>query len=92
MKTAILIITITLFFPTCLIAQVQVGPHVRRDGTYVQPHQRSMPNQTPLDNYSTKGNINPWTGEPGHRNPNVSPAPPHSSDPFQPRKSRSIFD
>ena len=40
-----------------------------RSGTYVQPYQRTMPNNTKMDNYSTRGNFNPYTGRPGTRNP-----------------------
>ncbi|MBI4537567.1 MAG: hypothetical protein HY712_06380 [candidate division NC10 bacterium] len=44
-----------------------VRPHVRRDGTYVAPHRRSMPNRTWHDNWSTKPHANPYTGKPGTR-------------------------
>jgi hypothetical protein len=30
---------------------------------------RSSPNSTTLDNYSTKGNVNPYTGQPGTKDP-----------------------
>lgn len=46
-------------------AQVSVSGHVRSDGTYVQPHQRTAPNGTLSDNYSTRGNVNPYTGKAG---------------------------
>jgi hypothetical protein len=38
-------------------------------GTYVQPHQQTNPNSTARDNYSTSGNVNPYTGAVGTRNP-----------------------
>ena len=47
------------------ISQVQVRGYYRKSGTYVQPHQRTFPNQTKLDNYSTFPNINPHTGKTG---------------------------
>ena len=40
---------------------------IRKDGTYVAPHQRWTPNSTKLDNFSTKGNVNPYTGEKGSK-------------------------
>lgn len=49
------------------VAQVHVRGYVRRDGTYVQPHYRSNPDGNFNNNWSTKGNINPYTGEPGTR-------------------------
>lgn len=48
---------------------VYVKPHIRSDGTYVEGHHRSSPNNTKLDNFSTQGNYNPSTGEIGKRNP-----------------------
>ena len=42
-----------------------VRPFVKRDGTYVAPMFRSTPNQSVNDNWSTKGNYNPFTGAKG---------------------------
>jgi len=38
-------------------------------GTYVMPSYRTSPNKTKLDNYSTKGNYNPYSGKSGTVNP-----------------------
>jgi hypothetical protein len=46
-----------------------VQPYTRQDGTYVQGHQQTNPNNTQLDNYGTRGNVNPYTGEIGTRTP-----------------------
>jgi hypothetical protein len=46
-----------------------VSGHTRRDGTYVQPHQQTNSNDTKLDNWSTKGNTNPYTGREGTVDP-----------------------
>ena len=50
-------------------AQVYVKGYTKSNGTYVEPHYRSSPDSTPLNNYSTKGNINPYTGKAGTQNP-----------------------
>jgi hypothetical protein len=42
-----------------------VSGYVRSNGTYVSGHFQTNPNGTRNDNYSTRGNINPHTGEPG---------------------------
>ena len=34
-------------------------------GRYVAPHYKTTPNRTKIDNYSTKGNYNPYTGKKG---------------------------
>lgn len=44
---------------------VRVSGYYRKDGTYVQPYFRTAPNHTNRDNFSTKGNVNPYTGKPG---------------------------
>lgn len=38
-------------------------------GTYVAPHYRSSPNRSRYDNWSTKGNYNPYTGKKGYASP-----------------------
>ena len=48
-----------------------VRGHTRKDGTYVQPHFRSAPDGN-LNNWSTQGNVNPYTGKEGTRDPYVT--------------------
>jgi hypothetical protein len=48
---------------------IYVSPYTRSDGSYVSGHYRSAPNGNPYDNYSTRGNTNPYTGQQGTRNP-----------------------
>jgi len=38
-------------------------------GTYVQPYVATNPNSTQRDNFSATGNVNPYTGAVGTRNP-----------------------
>lgn len=49
-------------------ADTYVQGYTRKDGTYVQPHYRSSPDGNPYNNWSTKGNVNPYTGKSGTRN------------------------
>ena len=42
-----------------------VPGYTRKNGTRVQPYHRTSPNSTQRDNFSTKGNINPYTGKRG---------------------------
>jgi hypothetical protein len=44
-----------------------VRGYTRSNGTYVQGHKRSSQNSTNHDNYSTSGNMNPYTGTYGSR-------------------------
>ena len=67
-----------LALPISTIAQVSVRGYFRSNGTYVQPHVRSAPNNTTEDNWSTRGNVNPYTGKNGSANnyPRLVPSPP----------------
>jgi hypothetical protein len=46
-----------------------VSPYTRNDGTQVQGHYQTNPNGTQLDNYGTRGNQNPYTGQYGTHSP-----------------------
>jgi hypothetical protein len=48
---------------------VYVKGHYRNNGTYVSPHYRTAPDRSLTNNYSTRGNINPYTGNIGTVNP-----------------------
>lgn len=64
MKNSILLIAF-LLCTMFSFAQVSVKGYYRSNGTYVQAHQRTVPNATRNDNYSTVGNTNPYTGKAG---------------------------
>lgn len=64
MKYNILII-FGLFLSTVSSADTYVEGHYKNSGTYVQPHYRSDKNNTTNDNWSTKGNTNPYTEKRG---------------------------
>ena len=46
-------------------SDVYVNGYTRSNGTYVAPHYRTAPNSTNIDNFSTIGNVNPYTGKNG---------------------------
>jgi hypothetical protein len=83
MKTLFLAFTVTAaaMFATSAAGAGYVRGHVTKNGTYVAPHYRSSPNSTRSDNYSTKGNYNPYTGQAGTRDPYATPAPKKSATP-----------
>jgi len=45
--------------------EVSVRGYYRRDGTYVAPHRRTAADGDFYNNWSTYGNVNPYTGRPG---------------------------
>jgi hypothetical protein len=55
---------------------VAVKGHPTKSGTYIPSHKRTTPNATRLDNYDTKGMVNPHTGKMG------------AQDPFAPKELR----
>jgi hypothetical protein len=80
-------------------AQVHVSGYTKKDGTYVAPHQRTAPNSTKADNYSTQGNVNPYTGKEGtvpnttnslYGAPQIQPLPA-LSQPAQPVPPQNIW-
>lgn len=68
MKSILLMVLVLLLCGTELSSQVKVKGYIRKDGTYVQPHMRSNPDGDKSNNWSTKGNINPYTGKEGTKN------------------------
>lgn len=46
-----------------------VRGYSKRDGTYVAPHYRTNPNTTQRDNWSSRPNVNPYTGKSGTKEP-----------------------
>jgi hypothetical protein len=55
-------------------AGVRTRGYVRKNGTYVAPHNRTSPDHSKSNNWSTKGNVNPYTGKRG----TVDPGKPKS--------------
>lgn len=66
------LVLLALFLVSVPVAEaksVSVHSYVKRSsGTYVSSYHRTSPNKTKYDNYSTKGNYNPYTGKYGTKN------------------------
>jgi heat shock protein HslJ len=50
-------------------APEHVKAYKTKKGKQVKAHERSSPNATEKDNYSAKGNVNPYTGKKGSKKP-----------------------
>jgi len=61
----LLILVIAMLVSTIAIADTYVNGYYKSNGTYVQPHYRSDPDSSVSNNWSTKGNVNPYTGKAG---------------------------
>lgn len=53
----------------------------RQDGTYVAPHYQTNPDNSRMNNWSTQGNTNPFTGQAGTQNPYTNPSPSNFGNP-----------
>jgi hypothetical protein len=88
--------TIALFAVPYAGADVYVKGHTRSNGTYVAPHYRSDPDSSVNNNWSTRGNMNPHTGEWGTRTPSPtgyggSGSGPMYVAPYSPSASVSAY-
>lgn len=58
-----------VLFGSSALADTYVRGHIRKDGTYVQPHYRSSPDRSYNNNWNVQPNVNPYTGEAGTQQP-----------------------
>jgi len=63
--SAVLVIGLAMF--NSAKAYTRVSGYYRSGGIYVQPHYRSYNDGYFSNNWSTKGNYNPYTGRVGYR-------------------------
>lgn len=67
----ILLIFLIVTFSSLSFARggtVNVRGYTKSNGTVVMAHHRTAPNNTRIDNWSTAGNVNPYTGKAGTHN------------------------
>jgi len=69
------LLALALVASGALADDTYVRGHTRKDGTYVQPHHRTAPDNSRGNNYGSQGNVNPWTGRAGTVNPYAPPQP-----------------
>lgn len=49
------------------VSKVKVRGYTKKNGTYVKPHYRTAPDKKKSNNWSSKGNVNPYTGKKGYK-------------------------
>jgi len=93
MKKILLVIAVMILICVvvgiALARDVYVRGYYRSDGTYVKPHYRTAPDNNPWNNYSTWGNVNPYTGERGYEDPYRLQSPNIHQ---YPKKNRHYYD
>lgn len=63
--TGLTLLALSIFAEPIHAKDVSVSGYTRNDGTYVAPHHRSAPDGDFNNNWSTLGNVNPYTGKLG---------------------------
>jgi hypothetical protein len=73
------VLGLMLFSSLSLAAgSTSVKGHFRKDGTYVQAHKRTNPDQLRRNNYGSEGNANPYTGKQGKQRNEFSNPPQYN--------------
>ena len=68
MLSKILACVIALFVLIGVVEGAQrTRGYIKKNGTYVMPHYKTKRDGTRLNNYSTKGNANPYAGKKGYK-------------------------
>lgn len=73
----IVVVAFSVLSQTAVWAQVRVSGYYRKNGTYIKPHYRSKPDGIFRNNWSTKGNFNPYTGKSGTK---LTASPTYGND------------
>jgi len=68
-KLTISFLFLVFSIPVYSVINHPVRGYTKKNGTYVQPHHQTNPNHTQRDNWSSKPNVNPYTGKQGTRTP-----------------------
>jgi hypothetical protein len=95
MKKIIVAVFIIMLIPAVSFAGERVRGHwtdTNHDGikdTYVQPHERTNPNSSRMDNYSYPGNYNPNTGQITPRSESPRETYPMNPNPYETQKRRN---
>jgi len=70
---SIILVSVVLFLGASSFVEAKVssvrGYYKPSTGRYVSPYFRTSPNSYKWDNYSSKGNINPFTSKKGYVSP-----------------------
>lgn len=65
----ILTIALLLISSQAPAADTYVNGYTKQDGTWVAPHYQTKPDNNAFNNYSSQGNVNPYTGKAGTIDP-----------------------
>lgn len=78
------ILLVGILFTTSLFADTYVRGHYRKNGSYVKGHYRSTRDSSHNNNWSTRYNVNPYTGTVGKKKRKAESV----YDTYKPRRKR----
>jgi hypothetical protein len=93
----LLLVFLPLFIADITLAQTNssqtyTSGYYRSNGTYVQGYYKTAPNNTINDNFTTKPNVNPYTGQKGYIEPTyTTPSYNNSSYSTTPSYNNSTY-
>jgi hypothetical protein len=92
-KFVALVLCLAVATPAFAQSSHYVRGHVTKNGTYVAPHYQTNPDSSVLNNWSTRGNYNPYTGKAGTVDPySSSPYSSSNSNPYSSTPSTATQD
>lgn len=65
-KLFLLLLLFVIALPSFAYSTTSTSGYYRKNGTYVQPYKRTTRDYTRSNNFSTKGNYNPYSGRKGY--------------------------
>ena len=60
---------ISVYYDLNGIPYIYIDDYTKKDGSFVKGYYRSLPDKNKFNNWSTKGNINPFSGKKGYEKP-----------------------
>jgi uncharacterized protein YxeA len=67
MKKLMVVIILSIITVTCFGATLVKGHYNKKTGKYINTYYKTRSDHSRLNNYSTKGNVNPFTGKKGDK-------------------------
>lgn len=58
--------TVSVYYDSNENKYIYIKGYTKKNGTIIKGYYRSLPDKDKSNNWSTKGNINPFTGKKGH--------------------------
>ncbi len=93
MKKLLVALVLSTIAAGAIARDVLVDGYYLKDGTYVAPYHRTSPDYRLDNNYGSRGNMNPYTGQMGTIDPYIRPQPRlNAQPPYSQPQQNNIFE